>query len=246
MQANQCRGVTTKGLRCKIITRYDYCHYHIRQSRSNEVSLSPKFDSQRKGFIYIYTLSVLLNKNRVLKLKVRNVKDKSGKNIDEWQVLSQSSPYILVKVGMTSQTVEKRLKQWEEKCHHRLSCLCPNNEAAAYIKSSSSSMNRLISKFSKLKIGNKIYKSFQEGNDGFYCQTNLGLAETEIHSRLREKYGYGDVICSGCAKNNKHIKLENNTSAQKAHNIHVEWFYVPRKDLEFIFDIIDTTCLKYN
>ncbi|CAH2352511.1 hypothetical protein CLIB1423_07S01178 [[Candida] railenensis] len=261
----QCHGVTTKGERCKIKSSTRYCHYHVHQSkqkssstnltnttvriainpRSSHTSYSrsnshspekvPRYPHNsalaaphpipKAGFIYAYTLSDLLLLSEKSWLNIKNLPNCSPKDRDKWLPFnSKKSKYTLVKVGMTTRTsVLSRLVQWEQKCCHSLTCLQPNVQ---YFKMD------IIERLKRLKI--REYVTYRD--NGFFC-SQVAKSESEIHRILRERYGKGDVYCSGCA-----VTSKDPTSAFK---IHVEWFIVPKKDVPYIFEVIDRVCQKY-
>lgn len=256
----QCRGVTTKGERCKINSSAEYCHYHENQSkqrptkkktspthettttiriapnpRSSHKSHSPEKlhvsrvvvpnSIPKQGFIYAYTLSDLLSLNEKLWLCIKNSPGCSTSDRDKWLPHnSKKSKYTLIKVGMTTRTsVLLRLVQWEQKCCHSLTCLQPNVQ---YFKTD------LIDRLKRLKI--KEYKTYRD--NGFFCN-QVAKSEVEIHRILRDKYGKGDVQCTGC------VWRSNVPNAK--YSIHVEWFIVPKKEVPYVFDVIDSVCQKY-
>lgn len=257
----QCRGVTTKGLRCQINSKDPYCHHHKKQAnpkyaqrlvvssngRSNKtsvsnngnivrVSLTPKYippivlphgasSIVKSGFIYVYTLTDLLTLSEKLWLTVQNLPNSKRRDQDKWKPFnSKKCDWTFVKVGMTTQTVSQRLVQWERKCSHSLTCLQPN---VRYFKMS------FLDRFKSLSIKN--YHTYRD--NGFYCN-QAATAESEIHQRLREIYGKGEVYCSGCAPVSPQ-------DSNKQYKIHVEWFLVPKKEIPIIFEVIDEVCKKY-
>ncbi|KAK6456641.1 uncharacterized protein RJT20DRAFT_1237 [Scheffersomyces xylosifermentans] len=227
----------------------------------------------KAGFIYIYTMTRLLNpkgRNEKSWLKVKNLPD--AKNKDDWQTFnSAKSHYMLLKIGMTTQTVDRRLKQWQSKCHHELTCVYPNFSGGPKTvdrvgsspfaptldetPASQPSPSGILKLFKKLSLNNSEdaspsvtrFKSFR--SNGFYCSHNLDLSEQEIHRTLHRKYGKGDVYCTGCASKEakKAAKRKNGDPPfKKDYNIHVEWFLVPKDDLEYVYRLIDSTCQKYS
>lgn len=248
---------------------------------------SPKHHN-KPGYIYVYTLTSLIEnekKNNELWLKVRNIPNTSSKDKDKWLPFDyRKHPYTLIKVGMTTQTVEKRLQQWENQCQHRLTCLIPNLHNSGFDKSvlsssmdrfgplfsstsesSGSGVSRLILKFKKLQVTSTTttqpsqYKTLRVRDQGFYAPNSILQAETQIHQILRDKYGSGDVLCTACKKNTKTVEEAEHASKllrlfkkhkqesfkKGTYNIHVEWFLIPKLDLEYVYRVIDTTCLQY-
>ena len=130
----------------------------------------------------------------------------------------------LIKVGMTTSTITGRLHEWEGQCKTSVTCLQP---FIAYFSVGSS----LIERFKQsLTIGN-LYDNYRD--NGFYCTGLVRSAEKEIHRRLHEQYGVGDLVCPKCSQNGKPRK-------------HKEWFMVPKTDLRQVFSVIDKVCTQMN
>ncbi|CAH6720389.1 hypothetical protein CLIB1444_03S10814 [[Candida] jaroonii] len=216
---NQCLGITTKGQRCKIRSNDKFCHYHVQQDMgminkhvastegSNIVDKKPS-----SGFIYIYTLHKFFGKETNW-FKAHNLPDHK----DEYK-FSKSS-YIFLKVGMTTQTISTRIKQWENKCKHQIYLVNPETDKILR-------KTKLTDLFKRLRISH--YETFKDG--GFYSH-NLALAEKEIHQKLHKLYGKGIIYCKNCGEDK--------------YNIHVEWFLIPKKHLQTIYKLIDEICWKY-
>lgn len=304
----QCKGTTLKGQRCKIQTESGYCRYHANQSERGLKSEVPKPDSPTSGYIYIYTMSELLN-SRKLWLQTRNLPNTKPSHKHKWKDFDAGkSPYMLVKVGMTLGTVARRLAQWQNQCHHDITVLGPATEEIVELKLlklgnlnsnsvdsgdrarkarvGSQDSNALVALFKKLQLsttnksttksatikskpaGNsstilaalsatattsksaaiasrfnspKPYSTFR--NNGFFCGRNLKSAELEIHRLLRAKYGNGDILCTGCATPDSR-KPNKDVPFRSEYNIHVEWFLVPKSDLEYVYLVINSVCLK--
>lgn len=253
----QCRGTTKKGERCKINTTDGFCHHHrpnqhaglsprvdhrpnnkpkqqharperltnaIPLKYSQSPSRSPSPSKIKPGYIYVYTLTSLMNGTKN-SLSVRNLPGTSRFKKDKWSDFdARKLKYILIKVGMTTGSVSGRLSQWELQCRHQLTCLVPGTK----IKMS------LLESIRKLSLSSPSYKSFDKHGTGFYCSKAVQQAETQIHTLLHRKYGSGDVFCSGCAKTGSN------------YSIHVEWFLIPKSDLNTVFGIIDSVCKCYN
>lgn len=276
----QCKGITSKGIQCKINAPDGYCHYHIGQcgkgkkidsnpakGRSIDVKgreiihgssisrgTSPTKQTEKIGYIYVYTLTRLLSNNdKNWSLKVRNLPNVSSKHRDTWVPFkSEKSPYMLIKVGMTTQTVQRRLRQWQDKCHHELTCLHPQKKIE-----SSNKLDLIIHRFKGLSIKKEPGKLRTYNGDqfGFLCPRGVNVAESEIHKMLIAKYGSGDVYCTGCKENSpienssklKTLKerLHTKDPFRNGYNIHVEWFLIPKKDLDTVYQLIDMVCSKY-
>lgn len=224
----QCKGITKKGERCKLNTTDGFCHYHSPLKKNNLVppishspSRSPSPTKTKPGFIYVYTLTSLLNGTNN-SLSVQNL---PGTKRDKWSAFdARKLKYMFIKVGMTTGTVLGRLSQWERQCNHKLTCLVPG----AKIKKS------LVESFRNLSLSRPSYKTFKRQSDGFWCSKSVQQAETQIHTLLHQKYGRGNMRCLGCAKSGSH------------YSIHVEWFLVPKTDLASVFSVIDSVCRWYN
>ncbi|ABN65949.2 predicted protein [Scheffersomyces stipitis CBS 6054] len=230
----QCKGTTLKGQRCKIQTESGYCRYHANQSERGLKSEVPKPDSPTSGYIYIYTMSELLN-SRKSWLQTRNLPNTKPSHKHKWKDFDAGkSPYMLVKVGMTSGTVARRLAQWQNQCHHDITVLGPATEEIVELKFKSAA---IASRFNSPKP----YSTFR--NNGFFCGRNLKSAESEIHRLLRAKYGNGDILCTGCATPDSR-KPNKDVPFRSEYNIHVEWFLVPKSDLEYVYSVINSVCLK--
>lgn len=125
---------------------------------------------------------------------------------------------------MTSKTVNRRLKEWENQCQHKLVSVDP-----FAIKEKT-----LLGMFKRLSLDPSTdLKSYDRSGNGFYTSMNLGLIEREIHKTLWGLYGKGDILCHGCK------------AADEGGGIHKEWFLVERGKLKSIFEIIDAVVVKY-
>lgn len=159
---------------------------------------------------------------------------------------------LLVKVGMTTQTVAKRIQQWESKCQHKLVCLHPEYDMPL-------SQNSLLDRFKRLTISSlrhsaqfRQYTTFQDNVKGFFVPRDVLKAEKEIHEQLKNRFGRGDVYCTGCVEKakNKHNEsslltlFKKKDFVQSDYNVHVEWFPIPKKKLHEVFKIIDLVCLR--
>ncbi|KAG5418810.1 hypothetical protein I9W82_003528 [Candida metapsilosis] len=195
-----------------------------------------------KGYIYVYTMQNFLNPPKGWTFKVKNIPNTSTRNKDKWiKFKSRSSPYILIKVGMTTQLPNVRIKQWENKCKHELVNLGPHNEHLV--------KHRLHwwQKFLCLSIDDDDDTGMRLSRfkkDGFYCEENVSVVESMIHKQLRKKYGKGDVYCSGCVPDDELIKNKHKEKVplQNNYNVHVEWFLIPKEDLRDVYRLIDQTC----
>ncbi|KAL6452084.1 hypothetical protein SBY92_003394 [Candida maltosa Xu316] len=175
----------------------------------------------------MYTMTNFLFPPKDWNFKVKNLPNASKK--DKWlDFNSKKSPYILIKIGMTTQTPKTRIKQWQEKCHHDLTNIGPPNKHLV-IKQRQSLLARLMC----MSIEDPQYCRWT--NEGFHCR-NLKTVESTIHRELRMKYGKGDVYCVGCLNDNVHRNAN--------FNVHVEWFLIPKRDITDIYQLIDSTCVQ--
>ncbi|RCK58769.1 hypothetical protein Cantr_07155 [Candida viswanathii] len=235
----QCNGITTKGARCrmKCDTPDGYCKYHHTQQPKPKPKPKPKPNqpNNNTGYIYMYTMSNFLNPPKDWNFKVKNLPGASKR--DQWvDFNSKKSPYILVKIGMTTQTPRTRIRQWQEKCHHDLTNVGPPNRHL--IKKKEHGWLKL---FMCLTIQDPEYARWR--NEGFYCR-NLKLVELTIHRELHGRYGKGDVYCVGCLQENARDRKGDNSSLfGSSYNVHVEWFLIPKRDIDLVYRLIDTTCV---
>lgn len=233
----QCNGITTKGLRCKMKCNKPngYCKYHYSQKPSNNNN------NNNTGYIYMYTMSNFLNPPKNWNFKVKNLPNSSKR--DKWlDFNSKKSPYILIKIGMTTQTPKTRIKQWQEKCHHDLTNVGPPNKNLI-IKKHRHDYHDWLKMFMCLTILDPEYNRWRD--DGFYCKNNLKLIELTIHRELHNKYGKGDVYCIGCLQDNHENKRDDNNSLfGNSYNVHVEWFLIPKRDIDQVYRLIDSICMN--
>lgn len=264
-KGQQCRGVTKKGARCKIISKDAYCHYHARQrgdqrgpaSGPNDITIQTRFwkgkystradvKPNTRGYIYVYTLRQLIsgkisNENPLM---VKNLPNTRERDRDRWVQYDMKCPYTLIKVGMTTQTVEHRLQQWHQKCGHQISPLSPYDSTHKKKRFFST----FLSRFKNLSLDDYL-ETYNEDIGGFVCNTAVSAVEKEIHLRLIERYGKGIVYCTGCMKqeNQKRSswiqKIKGEEPFLKEHNYHVEWFLVPKNELKWVYRMIDKKCL---
>lgn len=209
---NQCLGVTVKGQRCKVKTSEQFCHYHTKQGElinNPEWSNSTKIP-EKSGFIYIYTLNKFFGKDTGW-FKAHNLPDHKDYKFSK-------SSYVFLKIGMTTQTISTRIKQWENKCKHEIYLVNPDTDKILR-------KTKLTDLFKRLKISH--YHTFKDG--GFYSQ-NLASAEKEIHQKLHRLYGKGIIYCKNCGEDK--------------YNIHIEWFLIPKKHLQQVYKLIDDICYK--
>lgn len=216
------------------------------------LSSSKKELSPKPGYIYVYTLASLLNKNNAGGwLKTRNLLNNPNDK-DKWvDFNARKLEMLLVKVGMTTQTVSKRILQWEAKCNHKIECLYPSSP-----KDPSQPLS-LARKFQRLTLKNWTaplpYQSFQENAHGFFVPRDVMRAEKQIHDLLKLTFGRGDVYCTGCVakaqEQEKGFSLQNlfkkKEFVESDYNVHVEWFPIPKKRMKEVYSIIDSVCLKY-
>lgn len=248
----QCSGITIKGERCRIrVPNGNFCHYHVRQSTSAptpKVTSSPRKYQlpqipDKPGYIYVYTMSSLLKRNRGRSLfKTRSLKGQGDKWVD---YDPQTLKVILVKVGMTTQTVAKRILQWEAQCNHKLVTLYPNTTSHPKLS--------LAERLKRLSLHSRVassYPTFIDEEMGFFVPKELAKAEGEIHQLLELRYGRRPIYCSGCvkkeeAKSNILDIFKRKEFLASNYNVHREWFPIPKYDIAEVYKIIDTVCVRY-
>lgn len=236
----QCLGTTTKGNRCKIKTDQQYCQYHKHQASGNKQNSQTK-TANTKGSIYIYTLKKFFDNHEKDWFKVKNLPNDS-KNKQKWSLFElKKSPFVFLKIGMTSQTVLARIKQWEDKCKHDIILINPRTDSVVMQPKSISRLFKCLC-LSDVEIhSNPDNYSSLTDQGGFFCKTNLTKAESEIHQILRQKYGSGVIYCRGCSD-----AAQADGEFVNGYNIHVEWFLIPKDLLSLVYSIINTVCKKYS
>ncbi|GMM35446.1 hypothetical protein DASC09_027710 [Saccharomycopsis crataegensis] len=198
----------------------------------------------------------------------------SAKNVDgsSHGNLKSSSPelvpfdskhFILVKIGLTTQPVTKRIQQWQKQCNHDITLVSPDILKQA----SPSSLSSLFSKlniddpyYSKNKLSfnpkgfltnlggrNKIsegnFRCFNHHDNSFYCQNNLREIERKIHSQLRYEFGTVEMECVNCSLNNSKRNTPKGKDTMESNKvIHREWFVIPKVSLIEVFLKIDFIC----
>lgn len=244
----QCKGITKKGQRCKLPGKTNgYCHYHINQPKQPPPSPLPSSTSHLKkdrGYIYIYTMTNFLTPPKNWLFKVKNIPNTSRFKRDKWiEFNSKKSPYILIKIGKTTQSVNARIAQWENKCGHDLTNLEPKNRNLVKKEGAISGLIRMFRRLDVVDDDERRNEYRTYRNNGFYCGSNLDVVESSIHKVLRHKYGKGDVYCVGC--NNEPVKVNDKSSPfDTNYNVHIEWFLIPKTDLEYVYKLIDSTCIN--
>lgn len=163
---SQCNGTTQRNQRCKNVAQGDFCRLHaVGQG------------VVRRGFIYVYTLSHLLERN-----------PKKQKWLNQQRSGGVSEPFnpkkqILLKVGYTTQTVSKRLDQWRQQCKQDISLVTLPQPS--------------FTLFSCMRKPQ--YSHWDDSCCGFVCGKNANLVEHAVHAKLRSEYGFGAIHCEGCA-----------------------------------------------
>lgn len=236
----QCHGITARGLRCRRRVGGDYCQDHDPAKRSKITAFSAlKTEplAPKPGYIYVYTLTSLASGKGGL--KARNLPSTLAKNRQKWTDFPFKGPYTLIKVGMTTQTVQKRLSQWEQKCGHQLTVLGPSRPEPKML---------LVARMALLCVLEPPVKNYASWRDGgFYTSHNVAATENRVHVLLRLKYGRGDVLCTGCrpeSSGGSWLPQERGKTGSEAYGIHVEWFLVPKENLSSVYEMIDQECLK--
>lgn len=230
--SNRCKGITKKGVQCLIKVNGDYCRYHVRQATAPPEKPKP-------GFIYIYTIASLLSKqSQDGWLRTRNL---DPKHKGKWVAYSSKLEFLLVKVGMTTKSVDVRIRQWEDQCNHKLQALYPGGPA---LKRS------LLDRLGLLSVKDEHYPSFQQDQHGFWAATDVRAAEREIHKELGLLYGRGDMRCTGCVKKAEEESRRFDIFRKKEflegqYNVHVEWFPVPKKGMNSVYSVVDRVCQRH-
>ena len=217
----------------------------------------------KPGFIYIYTLTSLLENKPI---QVKNLPNAHNRHRDKWVSYEpKKSHYYLLKIGMTTGTVTRRLKQWETKCNHQLTCIFPAGKQ--------NSMDKFVDKFLKLKlsrtevkrtdnsikltsrtiettknIGTESLRTFPTSHskeslscfrdNGFYAEADVAQVESLVHKNLRKLYGDGSLYCTGCQGK------KTGEGPFNEYSIHTEWFLVPKNELAVVYKVINDECEK--
>lgn len=207
---------------------------------------SPEFE-RKAGYIYVYTLSSFLSKDDKKGgwIQARNLINPT-RNVNKWvDVNIKKLDLILIKVGMTTKTPAVRIMQWQMKCNHELTCLYP--------ESHSFGGNSFLEAFKRLKIKSKSFENYQKSTNGFYAPKNIAAVEKQIHTLLKKKYGRGEIQCTGCIERNEKAeklgffgKFSSKKSELSLFNVHNEWFPIPKRDLQNVFETIDMVCKTQN
>ncbi|CCE82867.1 Piso0_002619 [Millerozyma farinosa CBS 7064] len=243
----ECRGITSKNTKCrrKVLEHQTYCYQHIHQGAQEKKPTQNKRNGGKAGYIYIFTLRKLIaEKGPSTWFSVKNMPDTKSRDKNMWVPFeARKSKYLLVKVGMTTLNVDRRIKQWEEKCHHELACVHPGSN----LKVKGSSVDRLLMQFKELMLSERKFSTYNAAQRGFFCSSDVSKAEKDIHATLKRIYGRGDVYCSGCRDADQGSKAQSRALCKRApfdgaYNIHIEWFSIPKKDLTKLYKIIDDTC----
>ncbi len=215
--------------------------------------------SSKPGYIYCYTLSHLVapSPEKVPWLNVASGPrtpslSKNDKENYDWEHFDPKKQ-IMIKVGVTTNHISKRLQQWKSQCSHDLTQLYPDDDIIETVINSrigtsiytidklfnkltlGGSNGRIISELTGVKNKFNFFDSYDNIERGFRCDQAY-KAEQSIHQKLGDSYGSGNVLCEACSKSNKDGKL----------SIHTEWFIIPRTDLTKVFALINEECTKFN
>lgn len=231
----QCHGITKKGERCRIQVpeKTKFCRYHVpnatvknvpKQVKTTSIYMgksipySSQGEKRKLGLIYLYTLQDLVDpmSKKQNWVQIHKSGNKFSKKFDP-------RTKLLMKIGFTTVGVMKRLQQWEKQCGHHISLVNPYDTWKLM-----DPMSLMIQNFTRLGLKTvPKFRNFKFEELGFQCDSEPLEIERQIHLILREKYGFSHVYCQGC-------------SVQKNDfNVHLEWFLIPRKDVDKIFKIID-------
>lgn len=273
--ANECLGKNKKGYKCsRKVLNGEWCVYHqsqrptsrvVANTKSNGSKTASKWQTNsgsklvgckydtpvihaaytgKPGYIYVYTHSSFLSKEGNGWVQVKNLTNNKHL-INKWvDVDMKHLKTILIKVGMTTKTPAVRILQWEEKCKHKLACLYPGSHNLRD--------NGLLGAFKRLSLlkSEPKLKTYVSAFKGFWAPRDVFLAEKKIHALLKGRYGRGEIHCTECSDKPQQGKSRcfwpfSKSSQPAPHNIHNEWFPVPKKDIAMIFQLIDSVCSTY-
>lgn len=225
-----------------------------------------KYQPVDNGSIYIYTLSHLLTKKPQLKdwLKIQVPNHKRNVN---WEPFNPKN-FLLIKVGLTTQHVSKRINQWLKQCNHEITLI----EPFILHDNTPSTLSGL---FKSLSL-NEPYSS---------SPSSLTLPSSNSHGKHRLLIGVKNMLLNMNTKNKirdcklktfnvrdngfycpchlaliekrihailrlqfgkVELQCENCTLASKQNTVHREWFLIPRDRLIDVFYLIDDICYKYS
>lgn len=189
----------------------------------------PTVVQARPGHIYLYTFLHLLasDKRSDLGIYVTNHPSahKSDRNVPI-SYIPGKMPFIMLKIGMTTQRVDTRLRQWRDQCKCDITQLSPSNDNFRNLKDKSAK-GWFERRFSSLSIAD--YVTYDKDENAFHCSQNVARAEREIHDALGQRFGRVNFNCLGCSYDGKY-------------KVHVEWFCVPKSELRNVYRIIDRYC----
>ncbi|ODV59903.1 uncharacterized protein ASCRUDRAFT_71389 [Ascoidea rubescens DSM 1968] len=208
---------------------------------------------ENEGFIYVYTLKHLLSPNPSKKdwVQIENSSNNNRRANSEfisnkkWESFDPKN-HILLKIGLTTQSVQKRIKQWETQCKCDLIIVEPLlfETSVKFINSGLKLLNLGDSKANlsndpdRMNYNNFInllkFKSYNNQLKGYYCPKNLYKIELLIHDTLREKYGKVNLYCENCGVRADDVDYK----------LHTEWFLVDRDDMKKVFKLVDGICYK--
>lgn len=248
-----------------------YCHFHEYQSPDfNAVSGKPGSNGgnekrrateaavKKAGFIYIYTYQAMYDAYAATNVKRmdwlyldESIVSEKKNNLEQWH----DDANILCKIGMTTNTVSRRLSEWQNTCKHPVINLTPEriNTLLSYRRQQQEMAHKLSIKnlsniFKKMSLSSKNkqatvtglssednrvpkYHTYRDG--GFYNNDkgryNLRTIENSIHRELWNQYGRALTYCYGCD--------------ETGYKRHLEWFRIPVRDLPDVLRKIDSMCL---
>lgn len=194
---SQCKGITKRGERCKILVKEgNYCHWHKLETpvgptkKASVASTASKTPSPRSssptktklgapqtpvksapvGFIYAYTLRSFENAH-VFNSKKDRFEPLLGSGLRKLMFWNTKPKQLLIKIGYTTSTPDKRLDQWQNQCGHQLTLITPRARDAP---------------------------GYDPMLHGWKCSDPHSV-EHAIHNKLHALYGRGQVKCS-CRK----------------------------------------------
>lgn len=186
----------------------------------------------RPGHIYLYTFLHLLelNKNSELGLYIiNNCASKIKGSVQPVPYAPNKMEFIFLKVGMTTQRVSTRIRQWKEKCRNEVTLISPFNDNYTNLKDRSL-MGKLVRNFSLLSVLE--YSTYDKHQGAFKCNKDVARVEREVHDILGKIFGCVNFQCLGCSIDGNYKQ-------------HVEWFCVPKSKLRKVYRLIDQQCKRY-
>ncbi|GMG49602.1 unnamed protein product [Ambrosiozyma monospora] len=136
----------------------------------------------KAGYIYVFTLAHLIQRKPPRETWLRSQVSESRTSVE-----FEPKHDILIKVGFTTQTPEKRLSQWEAQCHQDFE-LITTKMLNDIVVSTRDKLLGLTQDLKELTIGDfcDCYNLRMKG----FVSSDAHTSETLIHERLRKQYGF--------------------------------------------------------